>query len=104
MLEITQGAVTALKELRTRSEIPDDADVRIQVVSSEGREGIGLTFIDGPQEGDQVVAEEGDLKVMVAGELAGSLDASVLDIRTTQEGLQLELRDQMDISGDEQPQ
>lgn len=100
MLEITSGAVAALKELRTSPEIPDDADVRIQLVSGEGREGIGLTFTDAPEEGDQVVAEEGDLKIMVAGELAGPLDASVLDVRTTQEGVRLELRERgPDISG-----
>jgi Fe-S cluster assembly iron-binding protein IscA len=103
VLEITQGAVAALKELRTRSEIPEDADARIQVVTAEGREGIGLTFVEDRDEGDRVVAEEGDFTVVVAGELAEVLDESVLDVRTTESGVELELRErETGISPDEQ--
>lgn len=93
MLEITPGALAALKDLRTRNEIPDDADARIQVVATEGREGIGLTFVEGREEGDQVVAEEGDLTITVAGDLTDALDESVLDIRESEAGIQLELRE-----------
>jgi hypothetical protein len=93
VLEITPGALAALKDLRTRDEIPDDADARIQVVAGEGREGIGLTFVEGREEGDQVVAEEGDFSIIVAGELTDALDESVLDIRESEGGVQLELRE-----------
>jgi Fe-S cluster assembly iron-binding protein IscA len=93
VLEITPGALAALKDLRTRNEIPDEADARIQVVSGEGREGIGLTFVEGREEGDQVVAEEGDFTIIVAGELTDALDESVLDIREAEGGVQLELRE-----------
>jgi Fe-S cluster assembly iron-binding protein IscA len=93
VLEITQGAVAVLKDLRASTEIPDDADARIQVVTNESGESIGLMFTDGPQEGDQVVVEEGDLKVLVAGELAETLEQSVLDVRTSEAGTQLELRE-----------
>ena len=93
MLEITPGALAALKDLRTRNDIPDDADARIQVMGSEGSEGVGLTFVEGGQEGDQVVAEDADLKILVAGDLTDALDESVLDIRESEAGLQLELRE-----------
>jgi Fe-S cluster assembly iron-binding protein IscA len=93
VLEITPGAFAALKDLRTRNDVPDDADARIQVVSGEGREGIGLTFVEGREEGDQVVAEEGDFTVTVAGDLTDALDESVLDIRESEAGIQLELRE-----------
>ncbi|MGH2683495.1 MAG: hypothetical protein ACRDIX_09720 [Actinomycetota bacterium] len=92
-----------MKELRTRSEIPEDADARIQVVTAEGREGIGLTFVEDRDEGDRVVAEEGDFTVVVAGELAEVLDESVLDVRTTESGVELELRErETGISPNEQ--
>ena len=93
MLEITPGALAALKDLRTRNEIPDDADARIQFVATEGSEGIGLTFVEDREEGDQVVAEEGDFSIIVAGELTDALDESVLDIRESEGGVQLELRE-----------
>jgi Fe-S cluster assembly iron-binding protein IscA len=93
VLEITPGALAALKDLRTRNEIPDDADARIQVVEGEGREGIGLTFVEDREEGDQVVAEEGDFSIIVAGDLTGVLDESILDIRESEAGVQLELRE-----------
>jgi hypothetical protein len=93
VLEITPGALAALRELRTRNEIPDDADARIQIVAGEGREGIGLTFVEGREEGDQVVAEEGDFTIIVAGELTDALDESVLDIREAEGAVQLELRE-----------
>jgi Fe-S cluster assembly iron-binding protein IscA len=104
VLEITPGALVALKDLRTRSDIPDDADARIQAVTGEGGEGIGLTFVEEGEENDQVVAEEGDFKIVVAGELADALDESVLDIRATEAGVQLELRERHPgISPNEQP-
>jgi Fe-S cluster assembly iron-binding protein IscA len=93
VLQITAGALAALKELRTRDEIPDDADARIQVVEGQGQEGIGLTFVKGREEGDQVVAEEGDFAITVAGELTDALDESVLDVRESEAGMQLELRE-----------
>lgn len=93
MLEITPGAIAALKDLRTRNEIPDDADARIQVMEGETGEGIGLTFVDGGEEGDQVVAEEGNFKIVVAGDLSDALEESVLDIREAEGGVQLELRE-----------
>ena len=93
VLEITPGALAALKDLRTRNEIPDDADARIQFVATEGSEGIGLTFVEDREEGDQVVAEEGDFSIIVAGELTDALDESVLDIRESEGGVQLELRE-----------
>ena len=93
VLQITPGALAALKELRARDEIPDDADARIQVVEGAGQEGIGLTFVHGREEGDQVVAEEGDFTIMVAGELTDALDESVLELRESEAGVQLEIRE-----------
>lgn len=93
MLEISSGAFAALKELRTRSDIPDDADARIQIVTGEAGEGIGLMFVEEGERNDQVVAEEDDFKIVVASDLADALDDSVLDVRPTEAGVQLELRE-----------
>ena len=103
MLQVTDAAVSVLKSAVLREgepmQQPDPARaVRIRpAVRDDGRQTITLQPVTGPEPGD-APAEATDLDVFVAPELAGPLDASVLDVEPTPEGPELFLREQSDQS------
>lgn len=93
MLQVTEAAVSVLREAVEPPEVPGDA-VRIQPVQTPaGEPGISFLPVSGPQQGD-AEGEAAGLDVFVAPELSGTLDEAVLDARQTQEGNELFLRPQ----------
>lgn len=96
MLQVTEAAVNVLKDLRRDAEVPGDAAIRIQMMQSEqdARQGIGFIFVEGPEQGDEVVAEQEDMSVFVSSDLATPLSEAVLDAQPTDGGAMLVLRDQ----------
>lgn len=101
MLQVTDAAVSVL-----RSEVLHEGDpaaqrepataVRLRsTVTEDGRQTISLQPVAGPEPGD-APAEAANLDVFVAPELAGPLDAGVLDAEATPEGPELILREQSD--------
>jgi hypothetical protein len=101
MLQVTEAAVSVL-----RSEVLHEGDPQMQSASAsavrirssvtdDGRQTITLQPVAGPEPGDASTEAE-NLDVFVAPELAGPLDAGVLDVEATPEGPELVLREQSD--------
>ena len=99
MLQITDAAVSVLKSEVLREGDPQmqrtsTTAVRIRPsVTGDGRQTIALQPVAGPEPGD-VSTDAENLDVFVAPELAGPLDAAVLDVEATPEGPEIVLRDQ----------
>ncbi len=80
MLQMTPAAAELLTQIRETSDIPSEAGVRIYPEQEGGDEvSIGLGFSDAPMPGDQVSEQEG-MKLFVAPEIAGPLDATMIDV------------------------
>ncbi len=94
MLEITEAAMDALKQLRTESEASGEASARFQPMATGTEQRIGFAFSDDPVQGDQKVADDGQLKVYLAPELTDPLTDAVVDARASGQGTELFLREQ----------
>ncbi len=80
MLQMTDRAAELLNQIRTTSEIPDEAGVRVYAEQTTGEEvSIGVGFIDNPMPGDQVSEHQG-VKLFVAPEVAGPLERTMIDV------------------------
>ena len=75
MLHITDQATSHLLRARTEHGFGNTAGARF--VRSHG--GIGLTFADGPEQGDQVLAGSA-LPIYVADDVGAALDRAVIDV------------------------
>lgn len=92
MVDVTEEAVDVIKTVREQHGFGEEAGVRLQPVSSQdGSTGIGVSFTEEPETGDEV-AERAGLRVFVEGSLAEQLDDAVLDVKETSEGVELVLR------------
>jgi Fe-S cluster assembly iron-binding protein IscA len=92
MLQLTNEAVTIIKEERARLGAPPDACLRLRTTSRDGgRLAVQLGFVIDPEPGDQVV-EHPDLRVFVSPDLTYVLADCTLDAEATREGLELTLR------------
>jgi Fe-S cluster assembly iron-binding protein IscA len=95
MLQITEAAETALKQIRQENDFPDSAALRIAAVRTpEGGTGIGFAFTDGPEEGDATISEKADFRVYLSPDLMDGFDGAALDATASEEGIELELRSQ----------
>lgn len=93
MLQITEAAVSAFKEVM-ETEGSVGRAIRIALAPTpEGGSGIVFQAVDGPEPGD-APTEAKDIDFFVAPELARALDAAVLDARPTEGGTELFLRPQ----------
>ena len=103
MLQVTDAAVSVLRSevlhegASAQLDEPATAVRLLSAVSEEGRQTITLQPVTGPEPGD-APTEAANLDVFVAPELAGPLDAGILDAEATPEGPELILRDQSDRS------
>ena len=85
MVSVTTEAKQVLKQVLSGQ--VGDPEVGLRLDMAEGGQ-LGL-FPDRKQEGDQVVAHEGRMVLLVADELAAPLAGATLDCQRTDEGLQL---------------
>lgn len=99
MLQITDQAMGVLKEARGSSGAPDEAAARFGLKGEAEEKQIGFAFVTGPLEGDERAADDGDLQVYVASELAAPLANSLLDVRPTEQGPTLVLQEQESSAG-----
>ena len=98
MLQITDGAEAALRQIRDENAVPDDATLRIAAVEApSGSVGIGFAFTDGPEEGDEAISEKKDFRVYLSRELAAPLGGAALEATADEEGITLELRTQAQL-------
>ena len=80
MLQMTHKAAELLNQIRTTSDIPNEAGVRVYAEQASGDQvGIGVGFIDNPMPGDQVSEQDG-VKLFVAPEVAGPLERTMIDV------------------------
>ena len=94
MLQITDAAMNILRQVRAASEAPDEASARFALTQEGDQQGIGFMFAEDPVEGDQKVADDGELEVFVAPELVDPLSDAVVDATSTERGPELLLREQ----------
>lgn len=83
MLAVTENATDVIRQLTDRPEMPDSAGLRI--ASSEQAENLTVSPADNPEEGDQVVENEG-ARVFLEAEVAMMLDDKILDARVNDAG------------------
>jgi Fe-S cluster assembly iron-binding protein IscA len=96
VLQVSESAVSVLREARAAQEVPDTFGVRVFAQADEtGQAALALAFADEPAEGDQVTEQDGT-EIYVASELAEPLAESRLDVEQTPEGPQLALVPQND--------
>ncbi len=77
MLTLSPSAVEAVDGLLHRSDVPDDAGLRIRPA---GESQLAIELVAEPAPGDQVI-EEGGARVFVDSEAAPILDGAELDAR-----------------------
>ena len=94
MLQITEAAEAVIKQVRTQNELPDTAALRLAEMPVPDGVGIGFTFTDAPEEGDQTISRGADFTVYLSSELVGPLDNAILEAAPPEEGGGLELRAQ----------
>jgi len=89
MIGITENAKKELTKILTDNVDHPEACLRLRI-NDEGQLGLG---IDIEQPGDEVVEYEGSRLLVVAQELADSLEDVFIDIENTDEGSQLVITD-----------
>ena len=83
MIEITAGATALLNDVRFAEGIPESYGLRFYSEDQgEGGDAVGIAFAKAPAEGDQVAQQE-QLPVFIAPEVAAELTAAVLDVEDT---------------------
>lgn len=85
MLQITDTAASAFREILEKEDVPGTAIRLAPEMQEDGRGGITLQAIDRPSPTDAPTQATG-IEVVVAPELAASLDDAILDARSTEQG------------------
>jgi Fe-S cluster assembly iron-binding protein IscA len=98
VLQITEAAESALRRIRQENDVPATTPLRIGAVKRPGGDvGIGFAFTDGPEEGDEMIAEQEDFRVYLSRELVGPLGEAALEATSDEDGIALELRTQAQL-------
>lgn len=97
MLQVTDSAATAFRNLLNQEDVPGTAIRLAPTMQQDGQSGITLQAIDQPAPEDQATDAK-DVQVVVAPELAPSLDEAVLDARPTDQGAEFYLRPQSSLA------
>jgi len=93
MLQITDMAASAFRDILAQDEVQGQAIRLVPEMRSDGQSGISLEAIEEPAPAD-AQAEARDVRVVVAPELASTLDDAVLDAKPTQQGPEFFIRSQ----------
>jgi iron-sulfur cluster assembly protein len=95
MLTLTDGAVSAIRDLTSQPELPAETGLRI-MAQGEGAPSFRLALAEGPAAGDQIV-EEGGARVFVEAAAAAVLEDKALDAGVNEQGdLAFSIADQAD--------
>jgi len=84
MLTLTDGAVTAIRNLTAQPELPDETGLRI-MSQDQGGPAFQVTLAETPADGDQVIETEG-ARVFLEPGAAVALDDKSLDAQVDDEG------------------
>lgn len=84
MLTLTDSAVTAIRNLTSQPELPDDTGLRI-MAQDDGAPAFQVALAESPVDGDQVIESEG-ARVFLEANAAAALDDKSLDAQVDDEG------------------
>ena len=84
MLTLTDSAVTAIRNLTSQPELPEDTGLRI-MSQDEGGPAFQVTLAESPVAGDQVIETDG-ARVFLEPGAAVALDDKSLDAQVDDEG------------------
>ena len=84
MLTLTDGAVSAIRNLTSQPELPEQTGLRI-MSQPDGGPAFQVTLADTPAEGDQVIETAG-ARVFLERDAAAALDDKSLDAQVDGEG------------------
>ena len=93
MLQITDTAASAFRDILEREEVRGQAIRLVPERRSDGEGGISLEAITEPSPADAEAQAPG-VRVVVAQELASTLDDAVLDAKPTEQGTEFFIRSQ----------
>lgn len=95
MLTLTDSAVSAIRDLTSQPELPEQTGLRI-MAQGEGAPSLQLALAEGPAAGDHVVEESG-ARVFVEPAAAAVLMDKALDAEVNEQGdLAFRIADQPD--------
>jgi Fe-S cluster assembly iron-binding protein IscA len=93
MLKITDTAASAFRDILAQEDVTGRAIRLVPERTSDGQGGISLESIDEPAPADAQAQARG-VSVVVAQELASTLDDAVLDAKPAQQGTEFFIRAQ----------
>lgn len=93
MLQITDTAASAFRDILARDEVRGQAIRLVPETTSNGRGGISVEAIDEPSPAD-AEAQASGVRVVVAEELVATLDDAVLDAKPSEQGTEFFIRSQ----------
>lgn len=88
MLQITETAASVFRDILAKEDVQGTAIRLAPEIQEDGRGGISLQAIDRPAPSDAPAQARG-VHVVVAAELAESLEDAILDARQTETGAEL---------------
>jgi Fe-S cluster assembly iron-binding protein IscA len=94
MLEVTDAASSAFRTFLDRDDVNGNLIKLVAERSDDGETGIGVQPIDHPGPNDVATRSTGGVVVVLAPEIAPSLEGAVLDARQTDTGADLFVRAQ----------
>jgi Fe-S cluster assembly iron-binding protein IscA len=93
MLQITDTAASAFRDILAREEVGGQTIRLVPETTTNGQGGISLEAINEPAPADAEASAQG-VRVVVAQELASTLDDAVLDAKPTEQGTEFFIRSQ----------
>ena len=84
MLTLTDGAVSAIRNLTSQPELPEETGLRI-MAQPEGGPAFQVTLADSPVTGDQVIESQG-ARVFLEPDAAAALGDKSLDAQVDEQG------------------
>jgi Fe-S cluster assembly iron-binding protein IscA len=91
MLQITDTAASAFRDILAREEVRGETIRLVPETRTNGQGGISLEAINEPAPADAEAQAQG-VRVVVAQELASTLDDAVLDAKPTEQGTEFFIR------------
>jgi iron-sulfur cluster assembly protein len=85
MLTLTNDAASAIRNLTTQPELPDETGLRIAASPAEAGPPLAISLSAGPQPGDQLVESDG-ARVYLDSDAAAALDDKALDADVSDQG------------------
>lgn len=93
MLQVTDTAASVFQDILSKDDVHGSAIRLAPTIQADGQGGITIEAIEQPSPADAATQAEG-VQVVVASELAPSLEDAVLDARKTEQGAEFFLRPQ----------